>query len=241
MKLRNTRAREKKGNGMAKALKKTGKQMAAQTLKIEAEEGESNDQSYARVMLDPVIRHACNAMNYSAQVFGESGQPSIMESTQALQDNVAKAEAGDLKAASRMLASQAYSLDTMFTELARRSIMNMGEYIDASDRYMRLALKAQTACRATLEALAKLHQPREQIVKHVHVNEGGQAVVTDQIHHYKREGENRKSNDQCHATGTAGDGTAMLSHDAEGNGVSIPGGKRPDAVPDARGHKSRSA
>ncbi|OYU35259.1 MAG: hypothetical protein CFE35_09710 [Novosphingobium sp. PASSN1] len=43
-------------------------------------------------------------------------------------------------------------------------------------RYMRLALKAQAACRSTLEALARLHQPREQTVKHVHVSEGGQAV-----------------------------------------------------------------
>jgi hypothetical protein len=34
-----------------------------------------------------------------------------------------------------------------------------------------------------LEALAKLHQPREQTVKHVHVNEGGQTVVTDHFRH----------------------------------------------------------
>lgn len=40
--------------------------------------------------------------------------------------------------------------------------------------------------RATLEALAKLHQPREQTVKHVHVNEGGRAIVADQIHQHQR-------------------------------------------------------
>lgn len=60
--------------------------------------------------------------------------------------------------------------------------MNLGEYPQAMERYTRLALKAQGNCRATLEALAKLHQPREQTVKHVHVNEGGQAVVADHFH-----------------------------------------------------------
>lgn len=164
-----------------------------------------------------------------------------MESTQALQDNVARAEAGDLKAVSRMLASQAYSLDTMFTELSRRSITNMGSYMDASERYIRLALKAQTACRTTLEALAKLHQPREQIVKHVHVNEGGQAVVADQIHHHNGEGQNGKSKEQSHATGTAGTSPTMLGQDTQGNGVPISSRDRAEAVSDARRNQPRSA
>src|SRR3546814_5532823 len=86
---------------------------------------------------------------------------------------------GDLSLASRIFTSQAISLDALFTDMARRSGNNMGHYPDAADRYMRLALKAQAACRSTLEALARLHQPREQTVKHVHVNEGGQAVVAE--------------------------------------------------------------
>ncbi len=49
---------------------------------------------------------------------------------------------------------------------------------------MRLALKVKANSRATLETLAKLHQPREQTVRHVHVNEGGQAVVADNFHNY---------------------------------------------------------
>lgn len=49
----------------------------------------------------------------------------------------------------------------------------MGDYLDAMDRYARLALKVQANSRATLEALAKRHQPREQIAKHVHMNKVG--------------------------------------------------------------------
>jgi hypothetical protein len=82
------------------------------------------------------------------------------------------------------LAAQAITLDNMFTEFARRACLNMGEYVNATDTYARLALKAQSNCRATLEALAKFHQPREQTVRHVHVHEGAQAVVADQFHHH---------------------------------------------------------
>lgn len=95
-----------------------------------------------------------------------------------------EAECGDMAIASRLLAAQAITLDSMFTELARRTAFNMGEYLDAAERYGRLAQKAQSNSRATLEALVKAHQPREQTVRHVHVNEGGQAVIADQFHHH---------------------------------------------------------
>src|SRR3546814_2968257 len=87
---------------------------------------------------------------------------------------------------------------------------------------MRLALKAQAACRSTLEALARLHQPREQTVKHVHVNEGGQAVVADHFHQHTGDRENGKSVKQSDATGAAGTIAALPSPDPLGNGVPIP-------------------
>lgn len=76
-------------------------------------------------------------------------------------------------------------------------------YPEAFERYMRLALKSQSACRATLDALVKIHQPREQTVRHVHVNDGGQAIVADQFHHRTGERENGKSINQSDATSAA--------------------------------------
>lgn len=150
-----------------------------------------------------------------------------------------KAASGELAMASRMLAIQAVTLDAMFAELARRCAMNMGEYINASERYGRLALKAQSNCRATLEALAKLHQPREQTVRHVHVNEGGQAVIADQFHHHAGGQVNGKSVKQSDATGPAGAIAALPSPDPFRNGVPIPGSERQAPLPDARRHESR--
>lgn len=133
-----------------------------------------------------------------------------------------------------MLAAQAVTLDNIFTELARRMAMNMGQHINATDIYARHAMKAQAQSRATLEALVNIHRPREQTVRHVHVGQGGQAVVADQFHHHTGEGANAESNKQSHATGAAGCGPAMLGADALGNGVPIPSGEGAEAVPNAR-------
>ena len=59
--------------------------------------------------------------------------------------------------------------------------------------------------------LARLHQPREQTVRHVHVSEGGQAVIADQFHHHGGSGENAKSVKQSHATGAADQSPPMFS------------------------------
>ncbi len=221
---------------MTKAKKpETGKN----TLEIKAEDGEDRDVLLAKVALSPGPRHAALASSLAVNLFSDKHQSPIMASTAALSETMAAAARGDKAMASSILAAQAVVLDTMFTELARRSAANFGQYVETADRYMRLALKAQANCRATLEALAKLHQPREQTVKHIHVNEGGQAIVADQIHQHAGGRENGKSNEQSHATGAAGESPALLGTNTEGNGVPIPGGEGPEAVPDARRDQSR--
>ena len=147
-------------------------------------EGESRDRTLTRVMLQPDVRHAQLCMGFASAAFGDKETPNIIDATHILAETLAKAQTGDKGGTSRLLAAQAATLDSIFAEMARRSAMNLGKYPDAADRYMRLALKAQTACRTTLESLAKLHQPREQTIRHVHVAEGGQAVIADQFHHH---------------------------------------------------------
>ncbi len=122
----------------------------------------------------------------------------------------------------------------MFTELARRAALNMGQNMDATERYARLAFKAQANSRATIDALTKLHQPREQTVRHVHVNEGGQAIVANQFHHHAGGMANVESVKQSHATGTAGQRAALLGPDAGRDGVPIASGDGAEAVQDAR-------
>ena len=93
----------------------------------------------------------------------------------------AQAEAvnrGDMRRPEAMLVAQAHALDEIFACLARRSYANTeAGYLDAADRYMRLALKAQSQCRTTLETLAEIKNPRPvAFVKQANIANGPQQV-----------------------------------------------------------------
>lgn len=219
--------------------KPTGDMNPNNVLKVDQFPDETGAQAVARKILDPGMRHGIAASAFAGNALGDLEGPGLMDYIGHMLKAAEDGEAGELGLASRTLAAQAITLDAMFTELARRAAVNMGEYLGASERYARLALKAQANSRATLEALAKLHQPREQTVRHVHVNEGGQAVVADHFHHHTREGQNGKSGEQSHTTGTAGESTALHGQNAERNGVPISSGKGKEKVPNARRDKPR--
>ena len=210
-------------------------------MNVQTRPDEKIGRTLARITLDPQTRNANLAMAFGSQMFGDKHRPDIAESSAVLAEEIERAMKGDLSLASRIYTSQAISLDALFTDMARRSGNNMGQYPDAADRYMRLALKAQGACRSTLEALARLHQPREQTVKHVHVSEGGQAVVADHFHQHRGDKENGKSVKQSDATGPAGTSASLPRPDASGSGVPVPGGAREAAMQDARRDKPGSA
>lgn len=82
---------------------------------------------------------------------------------------------GNMKPVEAMLYGQAQALQAIFTNLARRSAMNAGQYIYATDKYMRLALKAQAQCRATSETLAIVKNPMPYI-KQANIANGPQQV-----------------------------------------------------------------
>jgi hypothetical protein len=207
---------------------------------VEARKDETEPQTMARVLVGPYWRHGFVAKAIVDKSAGQvPGDPQFDHYGKAIKAKAEQTAQGDLRLASDMLVAQAHSLDALFTELARRSTMNMGEYMGATESYGRLALRAQANCRATLEALMKLHQPREQTVKHVHVNQGGQAVVADHFH--TGGGENGEIVKQSHATGATAASPALPCPDQEGNALPIPGCEREKALQDARRDEPGSA
>jgi len=193
----------------------------------------------AEVALDPAAHALSVAEPFNRGSFGKRG---ATETFTVLVDQLKGAKDGDLSHYRAMLAGQAISLDSIFTELSRRAALNMGEYLGATETYMRLALKAQAQSRATIEALERLANGREQTVRHVHVdNRGGQAVIAENVHTGGQQ--NGKADDQSQgtATGAAGIGPTLPGPDPFGNGVPIASREGADALPDARRHESRRA
>lgn len=207
-------------------------------------EGEKLGDTVAKSMLGPNIRHGHVAAVFAGNMLNGSGEAvSLMDAAAVIAQRASEAMKGDLSFASATLASQAIACDIMFSEFTRRAAYNLNENMDVVERFARLAMKAQSNCRATLETLAKLHQPREQTVRHININAGGQAVVTDQFHHHQERGLKNEKPDQCRASGarTASASPALPCPDPIGSDVSVASRKRKTSVPDARGHQPRRA
>jgi hypothetical protein len=138
--------------------------------------GPKRDELMAKLASDGVVGNARTLVAFGRGTFGEL---SLTDCAKELQDTAKALNGGDLSAAVTMLSSQALALNAIFGELARRSSANMGEYIDASERYMRLALKAQGQCRATLETLAAIKNPPVLFARQANINNGGQQQVNN--------------------------------------------------------------
>jgi hypothetical protein len=83
----------------------------------------------------------------------------------------------DLTRAESMLICQAHTLDALFCVLTKRATMNLGEYMSAAESYMRMALRAQSQCRATLETLATIkNPPNPTFIRQANVAHGPQQV-----------------------------------------------------------------
>jgi hypothetical protein len=142
-------------------------------LQITARENVSEERQLADLATDGI---ATNAM--TARSFLGTTQPhlSITEMVASLKDHGKRVNANDLAAAEQMLSAQSIALNAIFAEMARRSAMNLGTYLDASERYMRLALKAQGQCRATVETLAAIKNPPVVFAKQANIAHGPQQV-----------------------------------------------------------------
>ena len=110
-------------------------------LHVEQSPDETGAQAVARKLLQPTLKNAVAASAFTGRMIGnEIEAPGISDYALHVQQIANEAAKGELAMASRIVAAQAVALDSMFAELARRAASNMGEYMDASERYGRLAL-----------------------------------------------------------------------------------------------------
>jgi hypothetical protein len=136
--------------------------------------GMTQEQVEADSAQSPIHANAATALTFSRGTFGESG---LTETVDALRAKVEKVKAGDLSGLEALLTAQATALDSIFTEMARRAALNMGTHIEPTEVYFRLAFKAQSQCRATVETLAEIKTPRHvSFVKQANIAHGHQQV-----------------------------------------------------------------
>jgi len=127
----------------------------------------------ARTVLRPTVQAAGTLQEYGKS-FGDLGLSGLLDS---LNEQTKAVIDCDLKRGEAMLTAQAHTLDAIFNNLAWRAARNMGEYIQACETYLKLALRAQAQCRATWEALATIkNPPMVGYVKQANIAQGHQQV-----------------------------------------------------------------
>lgn len=137
-------------------------------------DGRTSQEQTAEAVLQGVAPSAVTAMTYSNTTWAGLELVTCMKQ---LRDQVHDVNSGDLRTLEGMLVGQASALSSIFHECARRAALNMGQHMKATEQYMRLALKAQSQCRTTIETLAEIKNPRPvAFVKQANIANGHQQV-----------------------------------------------------------------
>ncbi len=125
----------------------------------------------AHAVLRPTVQAAVTLKEYGKS-YGDLDLSGLIDS---LTEQTRASSSGDLKRAVGMLTAQAHTLDAIFNNLAQRAIN--AEYLDNFERYLKLALRAQSQSRATWEALATIKNPPMMgYVKQANIAQGPQQV-----------------------------------------------------------------
>lgn len=135
----------------------------------------SRDRLFAKIAVDGSLATALTIQTFAHGHLGEHG--SVQQTVDSLRDKVTASQQGSTAFADELLIGQAVALNTLFSELLRRAALNIGEYPEAMERYMRLAFKAQSQSRATLESLARIKNPPSvAFVRQANIANGPQQV-----------------------------------------------------------------
>lgn len=137
--------------------------------------GPSDDEkgrSYASLITSPELAaYRVVAMMQAKNVADEIDAPGMLAT---LRDQATAVQGGDLAHAEAMLMNQASALQAVFVRLSERAMEQT--LMPNLEGFMRMALRAQSQCRATLETLAAIKNPPIVYARQANVTTGPQQI-----------------------------------------------------------------
>jgi len=109
----------------------------------------------AKVSLSGALPNAATARDYTSDLLGGLD---VKDFVQQMNDNIKAANDGNMDDLVGMLTAQAGALNAMFNHFARHA--NKATQLPHLDVYTRMAMKAQSQCRTTIEAIAEIKFPK---------------------------------------------------------------------------------
>lgn len=149
---------------------------------LRRKKGQTDDQVLAAAALSSGYTNAMVAHRFSNSMNNELG---LTEMVEVVDQASAQVHGGDMQGVEGMLVAQSLALNAIFCEMAGRAARQITAAGPNAEAYLRMALKAQNQCRATLETLAEVKNPRQatfvrqqNIANQQQVNNGLQAGQT---------------------------------------------------------------
>ena len=134
---------------------------------------EPEERGTARTLLEPGVNHAYVSVYALRHDWEARGINELRDEIDLQIGAVAK---GDMGRPEALLVAQTISLDQIYGDLARLAYKNWNS-LDVAERFLRLAFKAQSQSRATLETLGEMKNPRPTVIaKQANVSAGHQQV-----------------------------------------------------------------
>lgn len=122
----------------------------------------------------PILSNAVVLKEFSAGTVGDLATDAVFAS---LCKSVGRSVNTDLSELEALLASQAFALNAIFTDLASQSAANIkGGFIEAGEAFLKLAFKAQSNSRATVETLSAIKNPPVVYARQANISNGPQQV-----------------------------------------------------------------
>lgn len=133
---------------------------------------EEKARAYASLINSPELAaHRIVSMMQPKNVADAIDAPGMLET---LRDQSAAVQRGDMAHTEAMLINQASSLQALFVRLTERAMEQT--QMSNIEGFMRLALRSQSQCRATLETLAAIKNPPVIYARQANVTTGPQQI-----------------------------------------------------------------
>jgi len=109
----------------------------------------------AQLALGATMPNVSTTLDYSINLFPGLN---LNECAKQMNSDIQAVNGGNLDALEGMLTGQATALNAIFNDFAKRAVH--ADVMPKMEAYLRLALKAQSQCRTTVEAIAEIKYPK---------------------------------------------------------------------------------
>ena len=136
---------------------------------------ESRTRAYSRAMLHPSVTAATTVHQVMGRQLGAVQDFVVGGLIEELGAQCAEVSKGNLQRPEALLMAQSTTLDAIFQDLTQLAYKNMNN-LDVAERFLRLAFRAQSQSRATVETLGNMKNPPMVFARQANMTTGPQQV-----------------------------------------------------------------